>query len=191
MMKKNLEKSIILFFYLIFLVSCKGSAENSQNNSTGNKPSSVKIDLKLISSDFKEGEAIPKKYTGEGEDMPPALKWNKPPEGTKSFVIICDDPDAPAGDWIHWILFNIKPDVTDLKGRIVPPDGSIHGKNSWGRTCYNGPMPPKGKTHRYFFRIYAMDILLNFDEIPDKKTILKYMEGHILAEGRLMGTYRR
>ncbi|MEQ8221340.1 MAG: YbhB/YbcL family Raf kinase inhibitor-like protein [Candidatus Eremiobacterota bacterium] len=188
-MNNVLEKSIILLIFLVFLSSCKTSAENSQNN--GNKPASVKIDLKLASPDFKEGDLIPKKFTGEGEDISPALKWNKAPLGTKSFVIICDDPDAPAGIWDHWILFNIKPDVTELKEGTSYPDGSVNGKNSWGRACYNGPMPPKGQKHRYFFRIYAIDILLNFDETPDKKTILKSMEGHILAFGQYMGIYKR
>ncbi|MEQ8187218.1 MAG: YbhB/YbcL family Raf kinase inhibitor-like protein [Candidatus Eremiobacterota bacterium] len=186
-MNNSLEKSIILLIFFVFLYSCKGSAENSQHHS---KPAGVNIDLKLNSPAFKEDEEIPGKFTGEGEDISPALKWNKPPEGTKSFVVICDDPDAPAGVWDHWILFNIKPNVTELKEGAVP-NGSICGKNSWGRTCYNGPMPPKGQKHRYFFRIYALDILLNFDKIPDKKAILNSMEGHILAFGQLRGIYRR
>mgnify|MGYP000943125572 CR=1 FL=1 len=188
-MNKFLERSIILLIFLAFLSSCKTSAENSQNN--GDKPASVNIDLNLTSPDFKEGEAIPKKFTGEGEDLSPTLKWNKAPHGTKSFVIICDDRDAPAGVWNHWILFNIKPDVTELKAGTSQTEGSVNAKNSWGRACYNGPMPPKGQKHRYFFRIYALDILLNFDKTPDKKTILKSMEGHILAFGQLMGTYKR
>jgi Raf kinase inhibitor-like YbhB/YbcL family protein len=207
--KKLLEKFDVLLIFLVFItlfVSCKSSAGDLQNTpaiDTGSKtPSSgefsvksVKIDLKLTSSAFKEGETIPVKYTGEGDDISPPLKWNKPPEGTKSFVIICDDPDAPMGVWDHWVLYNIKPSVTDLSEGVAKeadlPDGSIQGKNSSGKTGYNGPMPPKGKAHRYFFRIYALDTLLKLEAGVNKNSVIKAMEGHILAEGQLMGKYAR
>jgi len=150
--------------------------------------------IKIESDAFKYGEIIPVKYTCDGEDISPPLRWENIPEGTKSLVLICDDPDAPMGTWDHWILFNIPPDVKELPEGIKPleklENGAIHGKNSWKKLGYGGPCPPFG-THRYFFKIYALDTVLDLKPGATKKEILKAMEGHIIGCGELMGKYKR
>ena len=150
--------------------------------------------MKITSSAFQHEGMIPEKYTCKGQDISPSLSWEGAPEGTKSFVMICDDPDAPFKTWDHWLLFNIPVSVTDINEGI--PDlpelanGIRHGKNSWGRNDYGGPCPPSG-THRYFFKLYALDTLLDLKPGEKKKTILRAMEGHILEEAELMGKFKK
>jgi len=152
--------------------------------------------FELTSTAFKEGEPIPVQYSCDGEDISPPLAWGLPPEGTQSFALIIDDPDAPVGTWDHWIVFNIAANTYGLEeGLPITGINQIPGwisvaKNSWGRNDYGGPCPPGG-THRYFFKLYALDTTLNLDENADKKQVLSAMEGHILAETELMGTYSR
>lgn len=153
------------------------------------------MEIKLYSSAFKEGDFIPMKYSGEGEDVSPPLAWGNVPEGTKSLVIICDDPDAPVGVWDHWVLFNIPPTTRSL-AESVPRDlmvlGSAkQGNNSWGKIGYNGPKPPSGKAHRYFFKIYALDTELDTPSGLKKAQVEEAMKGHILGQGQLMGKYQR
>lgn len=150
--------------------------------------------FELRSDAFAQEGSIPQKYTCDGQDVSPPLSWSDPPEGTQSFALVCDDPDAPAGTWIHWVLFNIPADKRSL-AEAVPkqaklPDGSVHGKNSWKRTDYGGPCPPSG-THRYFFKLYALDTKLTLKAGATKKKALKAMEGHILDQTELMGKYSR
>ncbi|OIO37874.1 MAG: phosphatidylethanolamine-binding protein [Candidatus Omnitrophica bacterium CG1_02_49_10] len=151
--------------------------------------------LEISSNSFQNNEYIPKRYTGEGEDTSPHLSWNDVPEGTKSFAMINDDPDAPMGTWIHWIMYDIPAAVDRLDEAIskdaILADGSKQGITSFGRVGYGGPMPPPGKPHRYFFKLYALDINLNLKEGATKKELLKAMEGHILAEAQLVGLYKR
>jgi len=153
------------------------------------------MELNLKSEAFTEGEMIPKKYTGDSMDFSPPLSWSQPPEGTKSITIICDDPDAPAGVWVHWVIFNIKPDTTSLPEnvpKLLQVMGFVkQGKNSFGKIGYNGPSPPRGKHHRYFFKIYALDKELELPAASTKSEVEKAMEGHILARGQLMGKYKR
>lgn len=149
----------------------------------------------IKSADFKEGGEIPKKFTCEGEDISPELEWENVPEGTKSFALICDDPDAPVGVWVHWVIYNIPSNFRKLE-RNVPKvskleNGILQGKNSWPRIGYNGPCPPPGKPHRYYFKLYALDTILNLKEGATKEELLNAMKGHILAEAQTMGTYRR
>ena len=151
-------------------------------------------EIKVTSSAFAEGAMIPVKYTGDGADVSPPLSWSGAPEGTKSFALISDDPDAPVGTWVHWVLFNIPPDVTELPEN-VPADeklasGAVHGKNDFRRLGYGGPMPPSG-THRYYFKLYALDALLELAHGAAKADLLRAIEGHILAQGQLMGKYSR
>jgi Raf kinase inhibitor-like YbhB/YbcL family protein len=151
--------------------------------------------FELTSAAFGPGEAIPRKYTCDGEDISPPLEWGDPPPGTQSFVFIFDDPDAPVGTWVHWVLYNL-PAETRALPEAVPADadladGGWHGENSWRRLGYGGPCPPSG-THRYFFKLYALDTVLDdLDAGASKKELLKAMEGHVLAEAELMGTYSR
>jgi Raf kinase inhibitor-like YbhB/YbcL family protein len=146
----------------------------------------------LTSEVFLEGEPIPSKYACNGDDISPPLAWSGAPSDTDSFVLIMDDPDAPVGIWVHWVLFNILGNATALDVGLPAdaelPDGSQQGTNSWGRLGYGGPCPPSG-VHRYFFKLYALDAPLALDESATKEEVLAAMEGHILMETELMGTY--
>jgi len=150
--------------------------------------------IKLTSSAFKDGAMIPARYTCDGKDISPPLNWSEFPEGTKSFALICDDPDAPIGTWVHWVVYNIPDNVTALPEN-VPPHKSVMGNILQGitdfrRIGYGGPCPPRG-THRYYFKIYALDTMLNLPAGATKRELLRAMEGHILVEGQLMGRYGR
>ncbi|MFO7688023.1 MAG: YbhB/YbcL family Raf kinase inhibitor-like protein [Desulfobacterales bacterium] len=150
--------------------------------------------IQLISQAFSEGTMIPTRYTCDGEDVSPPLSWTDLPPETGSFALICEDPDAPVGTWDHWVLFNIPASATGLPEAVPATatldDGSVHGNNSWGRLGYGGPCPPGG-THRYIFSLFALDIKLDLKSGATKSGLLKAMEGHILAQTRLMGKYRR
>lgn len=148
----------------------------------------------LTSSVFAQGEPIPSKYSCDGDDISPPLQWSEPPAGTQSLALIADDPDAPVGTWVHWVLFNL-PAASRGLPEAVPTDqeladGSRHGQNSWRRSGYGGPCPPGG-THRYFFKLYALDTTLDLAAGASKEQLLGAMEGHILAETELMGVYSR
>ena len=150
--------------------------------------------LKLTSSAFNEGDLIPKLYTCDGKDISPPLAWTGVPGGARSLALICDDPDAPVGIWDHWVLFNMPVNVTSLPEAVqkveTPPQGGTQGRNSWGKIGYGGPCPPGG-THRYIFKLYALDTELNLKAGADKKDVEKAMKGHILAETQLMSKYKR
>ena len=150
--------------------------------------------ITIASTAFAEGGIIPQQYTCDGSDISPPLSWSGVPEGTKSLALISDDPDAPAGTWVHWVLFNIPPETNELPEN-VPPDqtlagGARHGVNDFGRLGYGGPCPPSG-THRYYFKLYALDAMLDLSGRVTKADLLSAVAGHILAEGQLMGKYRR
>ena len=151
-------------------------------------------EMEIKSTAFKEGEIIPRRYTCDNIDISPPLKWSQVPAGTKTFAIICDDPDAPMGTWVHWVLFNLPENVLELPENVlkleVLKNGARQGKNDFGKIGYGGPCPPSG-THRYYFKIYALDKKLDSKPGITKKELLKAMEGHMLAEGQLMGRYKR
>jgi Raf kinase inhibitor-like YbhB/YbcL family protein len=147
-----------------------------------------------LTTAFAPEEPIPVKYTCDGEDISPPLAWENAPASTQSFALIADDPDAPRGTWVHWVLYNL-PAETRTRSEAIPPDaelsdGSRHGHNSWGRSGYGGPCPPSG-THRYFFKLYALDTTLNLEAGANKEQLLQAMEGHVLSQAELMGTYTR
>jgi len=151
--------------------------------------------LTVSSSAFKEGDRIPAKYTCQGQDVSPPLAWGEPPAGTQSVALIVDDPDAPGGVFTHWVLFNIPPDSRELP-EAVPIQaelarGALQGKTDFGRIGYGGPCPPPGRPHRYQFTLYALDQPLGLEGGASKKQLLSAMEGHILAQGQLTGTYQR
>jgi len=152
------------------------------------------MEIKITSSAFEEGGLIPAKYTCDGADVSPPLQWDAVPEGTKSVALICDDPDAPMGTWVHWVLFNLPSDAKELAENIPAeetlPNGAKQGVNDFGRIGYGGPCPPGG-THRYFFKIYALDTEVGLEAGADKRQLLKAMEGHILEQGQLVGKYKR
>ena len=150
--------------------------------------------LEIESSAFAEGDTIPIRYTSDGKDLSPPLFFNNIPPNTKSLVLIVDDPDAPSSTWDHWVLFNLPPDTVELPegifNREILPNGAIQGLNSFGKTGYNGPSPPKGsKPHRYFFKLYALDIPLPLNAKAKKMEVETAMHGHILAQAELMGHF--
>jgi Raf kinase inhibitor-like YbhB/YbcL family protein len=148
----------------------------------------------VTSPAFRDGEAIPRKYTCDGKDISPAIQFASIPAGTKSLALISDDPDAPGGTWVHWVLFNLPADTTTIEANIPAKadlsNGAKHGRNSWGKAAYGGPCPPDG-THRYFFKVYALDIMLPLKKGAFIRNLEKAMKGHILAMGQIMGTYSR
>src|SRR4030066_2101551 len=150
--------------------------------------------INVGSAAFTEGGMIPKQVTCDGADISPSLSWSTVPEGTKSIAIIVDDPDAPAGTWVHWLVYNLPPDLKGLPENILAKEtlanGGLQGMTDVRRIGYGGPCPPSG-THRYIFKVYAVDKLLDLYPRAIKKRLLQAMEGHILAEGELMGKYRR
>jgi Raf kinase inhibitor-like YbhB/YbcL family protein len=195
---------IIVFLSLPCLFSNAAEPRGDKGPSTGRAATSQgdkRMSIEITSPAFKEGEAIPKKYTGEGADVSPPLNWTGIPEGTKELVLICDDPDAPTAEpWVHWVIYKIPADVKGLKEgiprktRLTDPAGVLQGKNSWpsGNIGYRGPMPPPGHgTHRYYFRLYALEAKLAVEASMDKKSILQEIEHHVVAKGQLMGTYQR
>lgn len=151
--------------------------------------------FELTSSAFKSGDPIPRRYTCEGEDLSPPLHWSVPPATTKSFVIIADDPDAPVGTWVHWVLYNVPLDLRGLAEGVPPkdrlPDGALQGLNDFKRVGYGGPCPPPGKHHRYYFRLYALDVTLNLKPRATKAQVLDACKGYVLAEAQLMGRFGR
>jgi len=150
--------------------------------------------LAITSSAFAQGAAIPAQYSCKGRDVSPPLTWGEPPAGTKSLALIMDDPDAPVGTWVHWVLYNIPPAARGLPEAAatdaVLADGSLNGKTSANSLGYHGPCPPSG-THRYFFKLYALDAMLSLPSGADKARLLDAMQGHILAQGELMGTFSK
>ncbi|MBU0661521.1 YbhB/YbcL family Raf kinase inhibitor-like protein [Patescibacteria group bacterium] len=148
-----------------------------------------KIPLTLSSEAFTEGQAIPAVYTCDGTDINPPLAIPTAPAETKGFALIVDDPDAPAGDWVHWLVWNISPGTNTILTQTVPK-GAVQGKNDFGKTSYGGPCPPSG-THRYMFKLYALDAKLDLASGANKAALLKAMKGHILDQTTLSGTYSR
>ncbi|ACL15581.1 YbhB/YbcL family Raf kinase inhibitor-like protein [Methanosphaerula palustris] len=151
--------------------------------------------LIVTSMAFNEGAMIPIAYTCDGEDISPELVWADTPLGTISIAVIVEDPDAPGGVFIHWVLYNLPGGTASLMTGVpkVPhlPDGSEQGMNSFGRSSYRGPCPPKGQRHRYFFRVFALDQKVNIRGSTTAEHLKTAMKGHVLAEGYLMGTYQR
>jgi len=149
---------------------------------------------KLKSSVFTNGETIPDKYTCQGADVSPPLNWTGQPENTQSFVLICDDPDAPAGTWDHWVIYNIPADRDSISEKIEPVEelGGMHqGLNSWDKIGWGGPCPPPGPAHRYIFSLYALDENLEIQSGLTKQEVLELIDGHILEKTQLMGKYQR
>jgi len=154
------------------------------------------MSLQLTSDAFANGQSIPAKYSCIGKNISPALAWTEPPAGTQSFALIVDDPDAPGRTWVHWVLFNIPTDMRGLQedlpitGKNVDPSAIYVGNNSSSTASYQGPCPPSG-THRYYFKLYALDTIINLLPGATKDQLLKAMEDHILAQAELMGTFSK
>lgn len=150
--------------------------------------------MDLKSSVFNDGDMIPKMYTCDGEDVSPPLEWRSVPAGAKSIAIICDDPDAPVGTWVHWVYYDIPIEPARMPENVAPKEhpvnGGIQGINDFRKIGYGGPCPPSG-THRYYFKLYALDTMLDLPPGATKAQLLKAMERHIIGQAQLMGTYKR
>lgn len=149
--------------------------------------------MQLTIKAFKDGEMIPKRHTCDGPDLSPELEWSGEPEGTRSFALIMDDPDAPVGTWNHWLLWDIPAEVHHLPEGFQPGQLGVSGRNDFGRLGYGGPCPPRGHgAHRYYFRLYALDLeTLSLPEGARRSELEKALRGHVLAEARYMGRYER
>jgi Raf kinase inhibitor-like YbhB/YbcL family protein len=178
---------LLLGLWLSLGTGCDG--QTSDRRPPPPKEGERTMALQISSPAFQPGQPIPPK------DLSPALAWSGAPAGTKSFALLCDDPDAPMGTWVHWVIFNIPADSTGLPEGVpalaTPPSGGVQGKNSWKKVGYGGPCPPPGKAHRYFFRLYALDATLALDSSADEAKVQAAMKGHVVAQGELMGTFRR
>jgi Raf kinase inhibitor-like YbhB/YbcL family protein len=162
------------------------------------EPKSAKghvMKIQLTSAAFANGRPIPAKYTGDALDISPPLAWTNKPPGTKSFALIADDPDAPVGTWVHWVIYDLPPTTTKLAEDQLKvaqfKDGTKQGLNDFKKTGFGGPAPPPGKAHRYYFKLYALDKMTALAPNATKADLLKAMDGHVLGEGKLMGTYQR
>jgi Raf kinase inhibitor-like YbhB/YbcL family protein len=157
------------------------------------------MSIRITSSAFNHNEPIPKKHSGDGEDVSPALSWSDLPEGTKELALIMDDPDAPRPEpWVHWVIYKLPggldglPEAVAETKTLARPEGAMNGKNTWGTLGYRGPAPPPGHgVHHYHFKLYALDAELDAQPGLNKTQLLSKMEGHVLAEGELIGTYER
>jgi Raf kinase inhibitor-like YbhB/YbcL family protein len=198
-------KLFVLLLFVLLLCSCD-SNESPAPEILKSVPRDSVMVMTLQSSEFENGARLDAKYTVEGADISPPLAWSKAPTGTMSFALICEDPDAPsprkpaAEPWVHWIIFNISNEHSELPPRmgreLEPPalPGARQGKNSWpdDNVGYRGPAPPPGSgTHRYFFKLYALDTMLDLAAGATKRQLLDAMSGHVLAQGELIGTYHR
>ena len=214
---KRISLAAIFISAMLLLTACSGVAidpvenEPESNQAAGELASTEEADsdtseselaveeqevssMKLTSPAFEAGSAIPEEFSCDGEDMSPPLRWSGAPAGVASFALIMDDPDAPVGTWDHWLLYNIPAEVDGLAPAVPSQarldNGSLHGSNSWGNQEYGGPCPPGG-THRYFFQLFALDELLDLEAGASKSELQSAMDGHILEQAELMGTYSR
>jgi Raf kinase inhibitor-like YbhB/YbcL family protein len=183
--KALMPPSILAVVALILLGSCFMCAQSKTETKA----------LQVSTTAFAEGQMIPKKFTCDGPDVSPQLSWKATPAGAQSMALIVDDPDAPAGTWVHWVLYGLPASVTDLPEGIEKQEqlsnGARQGRNDFGRIGYAGPCPPPGKPHRYFFKLYALDTKLDLNAAIRKADLERAMKGHILGHAELIGKYGR
>lgn len=185
-----------LLLVALVLCSCRGEkSANTTPPATVNSAGNSKAKIKISSTVFQDGAMIPRPYTCDGPNVSPSLKWENVPDGAKTLALIADDPDAPNKTWVHWVLYNLPADVKGLvenapKQSALAGGAGLQGKNDFGQIGYDGPCPPNG-THRYYFKLYALDAELALEPGATKEELLKAMEGHILAEGQLIGKYQK
>jgi len=177
---------------LFILLVASGAIVSKSNLFAGGKSAMA---FKVKSSAFGSGAEIPKKFTCEAADVSPALEWSEAPAKSASFALIADDPDAPVGTWVHWVLWNLPASAQSLPEGVAKreqlDDGTRQGRNDFRKIGYNGPCPPPGKPHRYFFRLYALDAKLDLAPGATRQELDAAMKGHILGEAEYMGTFRR
>ena len=179
---------------LLVFLACSSRQQPAAQAPVATPNQEQKMEIKLTSTAFKEGEAIPRQYTCDGVDISPPLEWTGVPKSAKTIALIADDPDAPSGRFVHWVLYNLPAENIGLVENVPATEnvkgGGIQGKNGFEKIGYGGPCPPSG-THRYFFKIYALDNELPLKAGATKAEVEKAMQGHIVAQGQLMGRYSR
>jgi len=189
-MKLRVTSSALM---MMFAVACAKQPTATTPN-PGTQTTQTATTTKLASSAFTEGEAIPRQYTCAGINISPPLEWTGIPKSAKTIAIIADDPDASAGTWVHWVIYNLPADTIGMIENLPPTEeikgGGLQGKNDFEKIGYGGPCPPSG-THRYFFKIYALDSELPLKSGATKADVEKAMSGRVLAQAQLMGTYRK
>ncbi|MFA5865545.1 MAG: YbhB/YbcL family Raf kinase inhibitor-like protein [Phycisphaerae bacterium] len=200
-MSKKIVVLTICAILTFGLAGCKRSGQSNARTQAVNQEErgNPMTQIMVQSQAFSQNQPIPKKHTGEGEDISPPLSWSGLPQGTQEIALITDDPDAPVAEpWVHWLIYKIPPQTQGLSEgietteKVSDPAGALQGENTGGTIGYHGPMPPRGHgVHHYHFKVYALDTALNLKSGIDKKALLKAMAGHILAEGELVGTYQR
>ncbi|MDF1500214.1 MAG: YbhB/YbcL family Raf kinase inhibitor-like protein [Anaerolineales bacterium] len=192
-------KIVTAFVLLGVLSACgaSGSTNDSGPDSSsarGNSSEEGAHEFVVESIAYKEGDEIPVRFTCEGEDLSPPIAWSGVPEDTTSFALVMEDPDAPIGTWVHWVVYNLPAETNDLPAGVGSgsglPDGAFHGKNSWGDAVYGGPCPPGG-THRYFIYVFALDTVLDLPAGASSDILRDTMKGHILGQAQLMGKFSR
>ena len=178
---------------LLLLAACGGDNKETRGNLPPEPAPAT--DFQVTIGAFEDGAPVPVRYSCEGENVSPEIAWSGVPVGTNSFAVVMDDPDAPRGVFVHWVLFDLPPDFQGLPENVPSAaqleDGGIHGRNSAGNTGYTGPCPPPGYAHHYRFTVYALDQMLGLDSSADKQALLDALAGHILAESLHTGTYQR
>jgi Raf kinase inhibitor-like YbhB/YbcL family protein len=184
-----------IFLILVLLVLISGCIASEPDEETLVEED-INMDAISISSDvFENGGMLSSEYTCDGNDVSPDLSWDTIPAGTRSIALIVDDPDSPGKTWVLWVIYNIPASSTGLPGAVPKnktlDDGSLQGQNDFGRIGYNGPCPPPGKLHRYFFKVYALDTALSLKSGATKSQLEAAMSGHILAQGEMIGKYGR
>ncbi len=184
-----MRASILPLTLVALAAGCKGTPDEDR------LAGDTAMKLQLTSPAFAEGDSIPTQYTADGKDVSPPLRWGEVPKTARSLALICDDPDAPRGVWVHWVLYNLPADARELPEGLPAdktlPSGARQGTNDFGSIGYGGPSPPRGKPHRYFFKLYALDTPLDLAAGATKADLVAAMKGHVLAEGELMGRYGR
>ncbi|MGC1370697.1 MAG: YbhB/YbcL family Raf kinase inhibitor-like protein [Candidatus Sulfotelmatobacter sp.] len=153
------------------------------------------MSFQISTTAFSGSQMIPKKFTCDGPDVSPQLSWKNAPARSKTFALIMDDPDAPAGTWVHWLVYNLPSDARELPEGVAKqeqlPDGALQGRNDFGKIGYGGPCPPSGKPHRYYFKLYALDMMLDLKAGASKADVERAMKGHVLGEAELIGRFGR
>lgn len=189
-----LKEISALALSLLLLASCARVPPAPSQSPTPATPRETQAEIKVTSAVFKEGQPIPRQYTCDGVNVSPPLEWTGVPKTAKTIAIIADDPDAPSGTWVHWVVYDLPAQNIGLVENLPPDEqlkaGGFQGTNDFRKIGYGGPCPPTG-THRYFFKVYALDNFLSLKVAATKTLVEKAMEGHIVAQGQLMGTYSR
>ena len=172
------------------ITACSGGDEVEEP-----QPEGGAMTIEVTSPAFTEGASIPTRHTCDGEDVSPPLKWSRIPDGTRGIALVVDDPDAPGRTWVHWVLYGLPADVTELPEGISAaertPQGTQQGTNDFKKLGYGGPCPPPGSPHRYFFKVYALGADVSLEPGATKRELLFAIEGQVLAQGQLMGRYQR